>query len=115
MGLEYDLSKITELEQLKELKLRLVPRNQCRHYAMVNGGKAMLIGKEEFDLHLRNREFLEGPYEDSFGDGWNEPYNPNRQAFGKLTDGTVVYCELSQKNREQTQELLSKAQQKSAC
>ncbi len=106
MGLEYNLAETIEFEKLKELKLELAPRNKCRFYIQDNGGKAQLIGKQEFDSHFHQGEFSDGPYRDNFGSGDGEPYNPNRQAFGKLKTGLVVYCELSEEYCKKAQELL---------
>ena len=106
MELVYNLSEIVESAALKELKLELAPRNQCRNYIQKNDGKAALIIKKDFDLHYKNKEFLDGPFTDTFGDCYGEPYNPNRQAFGKLKIGKVVYCELSDVNQKKTTELL---------
>jgi len=73
----------------------LAPRNQCRHYVEKHGDKKVrCIGKEEFDRHCFNNDFSNGPRKDTFGDGYGEPYNPNRQAFGTLKGGLVVFCEL---------------------
>lgn len=113
MGLEYNLfkiteSEITEFEKLKELKIELAPRNQCKLYVQDNGGKAQLIEKQELDSYYHQKEFLDGPNKDSFGDGYGEPYNPNRQAFGKLKTGVIVYCELSEDYCKKTKELLRK-------
>jgi hypothetical protein len=107
MGLEYDLSETEGLERLKDLKLELSPRYQCRNYVRENNGKATLIKKEEFDLFYKNKEFSDGPFKESFGDGYGEPYNPDRQAFGKLKSGLVVYCELSENFKKKTDDLLS--------
>ena len=52
------------------------------------------ITKAEFDSHGESEAFAVGPYIETWGDGYGEPYNPYRQAFGKLRDGRVVYCEL---------------------
>ncbi len=108
MGLEFDLSEITEIEEIRELKNELAPRNQCRSYVQKKGGKAELLEKEEFDTHYKGGDFMEGPYRETFGDGYGEPYNPNRQAFGKLKKGNIVYCELSEGNQEKTKMLLEK-------
>ncbi len=102
MGLEYKLSDI----ESEKLRLELSPRNHCRDYVREKGGKATLIAKEEFDSHCDNREFSEGPFKDRFGDGYGEPYKPNRQAFGTLKSGIVVYCELSQAFKEKCKALL---------
>lgn len=108
MGLEYRLSDIREIEKAQELKLELAPRNQCRNYVQENDGIAELIKKEEFDFHYKKKEFIDGPFRDSFGDGYGEPYNPNRQAFGKLKKGNVIYCELSEAFQEKVKRLLEK-------
>lgn len=44
------------------------------------------VPKEEFDKLCRQRAFSSGPYRDTFGDGYGEPYNPNRFVFGTLKD-----------------------------
>jgi len=44
----------------------------------------------EFNDLARARKFKEGPFKDSFGDGYGEPYNPNRAVWGVLEDGTAV-------------------------
>ncbi len=56
---------------------------------------ATLIDKDRFDEHYRNKDFVKGPFNDTFGDNYGEHYNPNRQAFGRLKDERIVYCELS--------------------
>ena len=82
-------------EKLREI----MPRHQCEYYVNTHGGESVLLTKSLFDDLFRKEEFAEGPHKDSFGDG-NEPYNPDRQAFGTLKDGRVVYCELSEKMQE---------------
>ena len=103
MRLEYNLSET----YLENLRIELEPRNQCRNYVQENGGKALLIKKEELDSYILKKEFLDGPYIDSFGDGYGEPYNPNRQAFGKLKNDLIVYCELSKDYCKKAHEILS--------
>ena len=105
MRLEYKLSNIEPKEKKEDLRLELAPRNQCRNYVGKNGGEATLITKKEFDDHYNKRKFLEGPFKDNFGDDYGEPYNPNRQAFGKLDSGLVIYCELSDGHQKKTNEL----------
>jgi len=39
-------------------------------------------------------EFTDGPFSETFGSGYGEPYNPRRQAFG-MVGKRGVYCELS--------------------
>lgn len=65
----------------------------CRG-AVEAAGKAPLeqMAKAEFDTACRAGQFAEGPVVDSFGDGPGEPYNPNRQAWGKLTTGGWVWA-----------------------
>jgi len=108
MGLKYNLSGIAESEELEEMRLELAPRNQCRKYVREHKGIAELVIKEEFDSHCKNGDFMDGPHMDTFGNGYGDPYNPNRQAFGKLKEGKVVYCELSAGNSEKAKKLLEK-------
>jgi len=105
MGLEYNLGEIEPKEKVEDLKLELSPRNQCRDYVRLNGGKATLIPRSEFDAHFIKKKFADGPFMDSFGDG-NEPYNPNRQGYGRLKSGLIVYCETSEAFKEKSEELL---------
>jgi len=107
MGLEYNLSEISESEKLNNLRVELAPRNQCIIYVQENGSRAELVEKEDFDEHCKNNDFLDGPYRDAFGDGYGEPYRPHRQAFGRLKNGKVIYCELSPANQEKVKKLLN--------
>jgi hypothetical protein len=50
------------------------------------------IKKSEFDELVKNKQFSDGPYLDTFGDGYGEPYNPNRHAWGKLKNGKEVWA-----------------------
>lgn len=49
--------------------------------------------KEMFDKRAVDCEFEVGPFKDSFGDGYGDPYNPNRQIWGKLKNGKFVRTE----------------------
>ena len=49
------------------------------------------VKKSEFDALFKNGAFSDGPYTEGFGDGYGEPYNPRRQAFGVIGD-EVVWC-----------------------
>lgn len=82
-----------EMIRKAELFLSLIPRNQCYNYVSERGGNAVLLEKASFDEFFRKKKFSDGPYEDSFGDNPEDPYNPDRQAFGTLDNGEVVYCE----------------------
>ena len=48
------------------------------------------INIEAFDKLARNRKFKDGPYQDSFGDGYGEPYRPERRVWGTLKNGDKV-------------------------
>lgn len=48
------------------------------------------ITKLEFDALARAKQFSDGPYVSTFGDGEGEPYQPYRKLIGTLEDGTVV-------------------------
>lgn len=108
MGLEYNLAEITRLEDNKELRLDVAPRNQCRHYVKENGGIAELLSREEFNSNYREGNFVHGPFREILGDSYGDPYNPNRQAFGILKSGKIVYCELSESFQEKVKKLLEK-------
>ena len=76
------------------------PRHSCLEYVTTQRvvhkyASCKQLPKNEFDAHYNNKFFADGPFRESFGDGYGEPYNPKRQAFGRLKDDTVVWCELS--------------------
>lgn len=48
------------------------------------------ITRQAFDCHARAKEFIEGPWKDTFGDGYGEPYNPKRYLHGTLNSGQKV-------------------------
>lgn len=112
MAFEYDSRQVLRERALADLKLELAPRNRCRDYVHESDSKAFLIPKSEFDKLYRRKRFVEGPFKDSFGDADMEPYNPNRQAFGKLVSGFVVYCELSEANQEKLEKLITLSKDK---
>lgn len=71
------------------------PRHQCDKFMTKSGiKKPKLMTKKEFNGLTREAKFKAGPFRDNFGDGYGEPYNPYRQAFGVLEDGKGVFCEL---------------------
>ena len=45
---------------------------------------------EEFDDAARKGLFESGPHIDRFGDGYGQPYNPNRVVWVTLIDGRRV-------------------------
>lgn len=45
---------------------------------------------KEFNDFCRKKEFSEGPFVSTFGDGYGEPYNPNRDVWGTLKSGRKV-------------------------
>lgn len=58
-------------------------------YPMVLSGYER-IEKADFDKLARDREFADGPFIESFGDGYGDPYNPHRTIWGTLNDGRKV-------------------------
>jgi hypothetical protein len=50
----------------------------------------MFIPFSEFKQRTKDNDFSNGPWIDSFGDGYGEPYNPNRAVWGTLFDGSKV-------------------------
>ena len=57
-----------------------------------NNPKAVEIAKAEFDALMDSKQFASQPILNTFGDGYGEPYRPNRQAGGTLKDGRVVWA-----------------------
>jgi hypothetical protein len=104
MGKSLEITK--GIQKIVEQVSEFMPRHQCRGYIESQSGKTFLLTKEEFDSLFREKQFDDGPYKDNFGNGNGEPYNPNRQAFGKLKDGRIVYCELSEVIQEKVQSYL---------
>ena len=70
------------------------PRNDCAGFVRDHADGHMVLKKREFNCHCKAGDFEVGPHAESFGDGYGDPYNPYRQAFGRLKDGRVVICEL---------------------
>jgi|SRR3989338_7945715 len=99
-------SKVREtFKRVKALE-DILPRNRCEDYINMRGGEAILTTKQDFDSLFRNSQFDDGPYKESLGDDCGEPYNPNRQAFGTLNDGRVIYCELNPDKDKEVQSYL---------
>lgn len=79
------------------------PRHNCHGYFVEKKiTKPVQITKREFDFYVNKGQFKDGPFRETFGDGDYEPYNPYRQAFGTLKDGTGVYCELADRPEDET-------------
>lgn len=57
-----------------------------------NNPQAVELSKAELDKLLDAGEFVDGPFLSTFGNGYGEPYNPNRQAGGTLKDGRIVWA-----------------------
>ncbi len=53
--------------------------------------------KRAFDSNYNEGNFIVGPFKEQFGNGRDEPYNPDRQAFGILKKGYGVWCEIGAK------------------
>ncbi|NIA15160.1 MAG: hypothetical protein GWP08_13895 [Nitrospiraceae bacterium] len=75
------------------------PRNQCRAYCEKQLKKypaetPQELPRAQFDRLAKAKAFADGPFKDTFGDGYGDSYNPKRQAFGRLATGAVVYCEI---------------------
>ena len=74
------------------------PRMGCASYCFKMRGesnkeKPSFLIPEEFDKLIEDEAFKDGPWADSFGDGYGQPYYPHRQAFGLLKDGRLVFTE----------------------
>jgi hypothetical protein len=70
------------------------PRLACAQFFFERNLKPKLLTKTAFDKLCGDDIFMEGPFAEAFGDRPPEPYNPFRQAWGVLKNGTAVYCEL---------------------
>lgn len=57
---------------------------------------ARYVTRKEFDAMCKQKVFVCGPAIDTFGDGYGEPYNPVRQAFGGLENGECVFTDVRQ-------------------
>ena len=56
-----------------------------------------LITKAVFDELLKEGKFTDGPFLDSFGDGYGDYYYPWRQIYGTVREGEnrrIVYSEI---------------------
>jgi hypothetical protein len=73
------------------------PRHSCHQYFITQRCEhPELIARQKFDKMVDAEEFTDGPFCETFGSGYGEPYNPRRQAFG-MAGKRGVYCELSEK------------------
>jgi hypothetical protein len=70
----------------------IFPRGECKKYQEKNKIKAELVTKDEFDTHHRFHDFIDGPHKT---DNFEE-----KQAYGKIKDGRIIYCELDEKMQE---------------
>ena len=71
--------------------------DSCQEYFLVKGVSSPVeISRNLFDEMCETTSFSDGPFQEAFGDGVGEPYNPRRQGFGILKDGRGVFCELSE-------------------
>lgn len=48
------------------------------------------VAKAEFDQLCRDKAFTDGPHVSTFGDGPGDPYQPHRELWGTLADGTRI-------------------------
>lgn len=55
-----------------------------------------LLPRPEFDGLVKQEKFRDGPFRDSFGDNYGDPYVTSpRQAYGVLHDGRGVWTEIT--------------------
>ena len=79
--------------------LNYSPRSQCLTCMVENEVcNPLLLTKKAFKNLTRKKVFEEVPFEEQFGKSTGEPYNPWRQAFGKIKKGLFVYCELQEES-----------------
>ncbi len=77
----------------------IFPRKECRKY-QEKYGEAELITRDEFDRHHQFHMFEDGPYKTKEIE--------EKQAYGKLKNGRIVYCELGDKMQEFVNEQIRK-------
>ncbi len=78
-------------------KCRTPRHGALRYFNEKRIASPMYVPRAKFDEHAKLGLFSDGPFRDSFGDGYGEPYNPRRQAFGiNATGGEGLYTELSE-------------------
>jgi len=83
------------------------PQISCATYMIKNNATPIIISKEEFDKLTKEKQFRDGPYRETFGEGYGEPYNPFKQAYGQLNNENYVFCELDKEINERTKKYLS--------
>jgi hypothetical protein len=70
------------------------PRHTCLSYMVrCDAYNPIVLTRREFNHQFESNNFSDGPWQDCFGRDYGEPLNIFRQAFGKLNDGSYVYCE----------------------
>lgn len=100
-----------ETEGLPE---KMIPRNGCLRYIRDNNiEKGLLLSKADFDSLCKKSAFRDGPKIDCFGDGYGEPYNPWRQAFGILSNDIFVYCETNEMENKKVENFMLEIQNQS--
>lgn len=52
--------------------------------------KSEVVDIKKFDELAKNGQFIEGPFIDSFGDGYGDPYTPRRRVWGTLAGGQQI-------------------------
>jgi len=55
-----------------------------------NRGDYSVVPIAAFTAMAREERWADGPWRDSFGSGYGEPYQPNRDVWGTLADGRKV-------------------------
>ncbi len=88
-----DLQKCGELADvaLKAFVPQIEPCRQVASYSHKCETGIEYIPIELFDKYAMEEMFVDGPYLESFGDGYGEPYNPIRQVYGTLRGDRPVF------------------------
>jgi len=55
-----------------------------------NRSDYIIVPIAEFNKLARTAKWADGPWKDSFGSGYGEPYLPHRDVWGTLADGRKV-------------------------
>jgi len=62
------------------------------------------LTKAEFDQLCLTSKIVIGPFKESFGSGYGEPYNPYRRVYGNLDGGRFVWAWLRKPNTKRSAE-----------
>jgi hypothetical protein len=75
------------------------PRHNCKRFFIEQECKPRCIKLTKFNDLAKKKKFTVGPYKETFGTGYGEPYYPYAQVFGMLED-KGVFAEMHENYRD---------------